>query len=187
MKHFILISIFLSMLFSISFAGESLLDFSIGIQFNANVNILPKDLSLGANATSPSILDKFAFSADFYYGFLRGVRKTAIIKNEEVFNFLLYRISLLILGGNKSHKIRPYMKLGYVGIESQSEIFPFSHFDGFYAGFGVNIRFEKWENLGLFVELGAQGLTEEIVLDKLMKDPLFGSGINFSSGIKFFF
>ena len=187
MKYFILISIFLPIFFSISFAEESWLDFSIGIQFNANVSLLPNDLSLGVNATSPSILDKFALSTDFSYGILRGVRKTAVIKNEEAFNYILYRISFLILGGDKSQKIRPYMKLGYVGIEFGGEISPFSHFDGFYAGFGVNIRFEKWENLGIFVELGGQGLTEEIVLDKLMKDPLFGSGINFSSGIKFFF
>lgn len=166
--------------------GENLERLSFGIQFNVNASRLPYEFSIGANFNSPLLLNRIGFSLETHYGFLRGVRDSSFYGNEEFFNFMLYRFSIVLTPGAREDKVRPYLKLGMVFISGGKEILPDPPYNGIYISAGMNVMFAKWDRLAFFLELGSQGLFKEVILKPFRNDPVFENGIFISTGLKFF-
>ncbi|MGC8765931.1 MAG: hypothetical protein ACP5QT_08635 [Brevinematia bacterium] len=161
-------------------------NFSIGTRFNLNFSQAPKDLAFGIEINSPLLFNRIGLNGEVDYAFLRGVRDTAVIKDEEVFNYLVYKIGILISPGEKNEFVRPYAKIGWIILDTKDEIFSQSQYNGIYGSFGMNISLEKINFLGLFLEVSSYGFFDRVIVEKLLKDPTFGEGIIFSIGLKAF-
>ncbi len=159
---------------------------SLGIKFNLNFSQAPRDFAAGIELNSPLLFNRIGISSEIDYSFLRGIRKTAIIKNEEVFNYMIYKLGILISPGSNEDFVRPYFKTGWLFIDSKDEIFSKPGYTGIYGSFGMNISFEKLNFLCFFLEISSCGIFEEIFVEKLTGNPIFGEGIIFSSGFKIF-
>lgn len=180
----ILFMIGFSFLFSETNNISKLGNLSIGTKFNLNFSQAPKDFAFGIEISSPLLFNRIGLNCEIDFSFLRGIKKTAIIKNEVVFNYLTYKVGIFLSTGNKEDFIRPYLKIGWIFLDTKNEIFSATSYSGIYGSFGMNISFEKINLLCFFVEVSSYGFFNEVFVENLVGSPNFGEGIIFSVGLK---
>ncbi len=185
MKTKILLLLFIFFFTGYCFSSK-LANPSIGLKFDLNFSQAPKDLGFGLELTSPLLFNIVGLCGEFSYSFISGSIKTNVITINKTYNYYLYKIGVITSTGNKEDGIRPYMKLGFLFVNTPEDYFVKSFYSGIFGSFGIHLNFSSIEWLGIFFEVSANGVFEDIYVE-FSKKQIFVSGIHLASGLKIFF